>query len=232
MPQKKSLWNIVSEILLPLCVYYLVNTAISILGLTYLESRKGALSLLYMGKPVTTLLAGFIRMIVFLCSVVAVFGFYKKEKVFCTEPKKKMEIKEAVPVMLLGAVSALVLNIIWGRLPWFQNNSAYERVTQSQFEFPLWMGLILYGIVSPWAEEVMFRGILYSVVTRHIGHLWGLLCSSLLFGVFHGNVVQATYGMVMGGIMAYLYKRFGTLLAPFLFHSVANVVVYFVQQLK
>ena len=46
----------------------------------------------------------------------------------------------------------------------------------------------------------------------------------LLFGLYHGSVVQGVYAFFLGLGAAWLLQRFGTLLAPWLFHMAANLI--------
>ena len=48
--------------------------------------------------------------------------------------------------------------------------------------------------------------------------------SALLFGLYHGSVVQGVYAFFLGLGAAWLLQRFGTLLAPWLFHMAANLI--------
>ena len=58
-----------------------------------------------------------------------------------------------------------------------------------------------------------------------------IVLSGLAFGLFHGNLVQAVYATVIGVLLALVYELYGTLAAPMVFHSVANLFVYIVLDL-
>ena len=88
------------------------------------------------------------------------------------------------------------------------------------------IGLVLYGVISPIAEEAIFRGLIYNRMKRCFGWIPALIFSSLLFGAYHGNVVQAVYGMLLGLMIAYSYELYGNFAAPVLFHAIANISVY------
>jgi membrane protease YdiL (CAAX protease family) len=88
------------------------------------------------------------------------------------------------------------------------------------------VGLVLYGLISPLAEEAVFRGVIYNRMKRCFQKRTALLFSALLFGLYHGNMVQALYGTLMGIIIAVVYDRYESFAAPVLFHAVANISVY------
>lgn len=60
---------------------------------------------------------------------------------------------------------------------------------------------------------------------------YAVVLSGLAFGLFHGNLVQAVYATVIGCLLALVYEWYGTIAAPMLFHSVANLFVYVMLEL-
>lgn len=108
----------------------------------------------------------------------------------------------------------------------------YAQVEAIQYSVSLWVGLILYVIVSPIVEEIVFRGIVYNRMRYFFGVWKAVIVSAVLFGAFHGNLPQCLYGMIMGIIMAVAYEYIGSFAAPLLFHMGANAVVYIVSVLK
>lgn len=105
-------------------------------------------------------------------------------------------------------------------------SEGYQAVAQTQFGAWLPVGLVCYGFVSPVAEELLFRGILFSHLRRFGGPLWGIGLSALLFGIYHGNLVQGIYALVIGCLLAYAYEYFGDFRLTILLHMLANVLVY------
>ncbi|MDO4294325.1 MAG: CPBP family intramembrane metalloprotease [Eubacteriales bacterium] len=95
-----------------------------------------------------------------------------------------------------------------------------------QFDIPVWLGILSYGILAPLGEEVVFRGVVYGQLRRVIPVPAAIAVSGLAFGLFHGNLVQAVYATVLGILLALVYELYGTLLAPMAFHGIANLFVY------
>lgn len=131
--------------------------------------------------------------------------------------------------VLLGISVSIFLNLISQLLQTFVftgGYGAYEQVAAAQYAVPFAVGVLLYGVISPLAEEAVFRGILYNRCKRYIGTLPAIFLSALLFGLFHGNLVQGIYAFVMGLLMAGLYERFHSFAVPLLFHAAANLPVF------
>lgn len=127
-------------------------------------------------------------------------------------------------VVSLGMSAALTLNILVELLS--VQSEKYDSVEAIQYSVPLWLGLILYGLVSPIAEEMIFRGITYNRMKRFFGVVPCVIVTSLLFGGFHANLPQFLYGTCMGVLMALVYEWVKTFAAPLLLHMSANIFIF------
>lgn len=229
----------INQLIWPICVYYISQTMISVIGFTFLKSRSEIYSnYTFFGTEAEIIFAGLLQIFIYLFSALSVLVFYKKEEFLQKGEKSEIILqdkKNAViesgrwkktAVFLLGGFLAVILNFIWKKIPFFQSDQIYQEVAKTQYSFPVWLGIFLYGMASPLAEEMMFRGILYRAGRRHFGIIPAILLSSFCFGLFHGNIVQASYGFLMALCMAWLYEKEENFWIPFLFHSGANLAVY------
>lgn len=140
--------------------------------------------------------------------------------------KAKKEIGMTVLTVVLAFTVSLGFNALLTLTGFANSSQAYQKVADRQYGVAFAAGLVLYGVISPLAEEVVFRGVIYNRLCRLYNPVIGIVVSGLLFGIFHGNPVQAVYGACLGMLMAYLYERSGKFRIPFLFHAVANLTVY------
>ena len=155
---------------------------------------------------------------------------------FKTEFLKGKGALVCIVCAVLGGVSAVGLNIAIMRLSAFMTrvsqtqgtlgSDKYEAVKQIQYSVPVILGLLLYGVISPLVEEIVFRGILFNRIRRFYEAKKAVLFSALLFGAFHGNMPQFVYGTCMGVLIALCYERSRSFYAPLFFHMAANVVVF------
>ncbi len=135
-------------------------------------------------------------------------------------------IKEMLFTGILACTSSLGLNILLTLTGFSDSSQSYQEVAKQQYGVAFVVGLILYGLISPLAEEVVFRGVIFNRTRRFYGPALAIVISGLFFGAFHGNLVQGVYGGCMGILMAYLYEKSGRFAVPFAFHAVANLAVY------
>ncbi len=65
-------------------------------------------------------------------------------------------------IICLSAGAALALNILFALLHITELSAGYGQAVSRQYQIPLAAGMILYGLISPLAEETLFRGVLYN----------------------------------------------------------------------
>lgn len=94
-----------------------------------------------------------------------------------------------------------------------------------------WTAVVGALLLAPWAEELLFRGILQSGLHRvlpalsgSLRHRWvAIVLASLLFGMMHLPVPQHVPALtVLAIILGYQYERTGSLYAPVIVHVLFN----------
>ncbi len=155
-----------------------------------------------------------------LAAVATAFTVKKQEYGLKIETKPVLQILTVI-IMAYGA-SAL-FNVLLGTIPW--NTMFEQQVTPEEavfFGIPLGARMLCYEVVAPVSEELLFRQVIYKRL-REISPVWpAVILSALLFGLYHGNPVQGIYAFIMGILLALVYEWTGSLLAPVVFHMVAN----------
>lgn len=235
------------EVLLPYLLYYLAyNAAYLILAFLYqttVQSFGGAYGQ-FMDTHASTVAGamGGLCMLVGILPLVPMLkeelrgrgetlGFVRTKAAHDTEAvtaagKRFMSGRMAVLTVLLALSASLGLNALLTLTGFADSSQTYQEVADRQYGVAFAVGLALYGLLSPFAEEVVFRGVIYNRLRRLYNPEVGIAVSGLFFGAFHGNLVQGVYGACLGMLMAYLYERSGRFLIPLLFHAVANLAVY------
>jgi membrane protease YdiL (CAAX protease family) len=86
-------------------------------------------------------------------------------------------------------------------------------------------GLFAISLCAGLGEEMLFRGTLQALFTEWWGAPYGLVMSSILFGLAHA--VTATYvviAAVIGAYLGWLWTFTGNILAPITAHAVYDFV--------
>ena len=101
-----------------------------------------------------------------------------------------------------------------------------------------WHSVIVAVIVGPLAEEVMFRGKLYETIDRAYGYVAAIIVTSLLFGIFHGNITQFIYAIIFFAFVLSSLLMFGIADLFFILFQLSNwsdsltVFSYYINQRK
>ena len=84
--------------------------------------------------------------------------------------------------------------------------------------------MFLYaGILAPITEEILFRGLVQRSMMPY-GRNFAIFVSSLTFGLFHGNLVQAPFAFLVGLVLGYVAAEYSVLWAMVL-HMINNMLV-------
>lgn len=228
-------------LLLPLFIYFVIHDVLQILLLAVTEQflQRGGIAADLISEHATTV-KGLVSGLSILGGVAVLWkaaeseigaeddtGRWKRQE---SEVVKRNVLWTRVEKYILPAVLAFCfsmgLNIVFYQTGFSGSSESYEAVYELQYGVKFVIGVILYGLVSPLAEEIIFRGLLFQRMKRCFNYRIALIVSSLLFGLYHGNVVQAVYGTALGLVIAWSYELFGDFMVPLLFHAVANISVY------
>lgn len=155
---------------------------------------------------------------------VALF-FYQRDKRFLAPVRRKISPLWYAAAFIIGACACFGLNgllNITGMTAVYQKD--LENLNQLIYSSPLLLQLAVTGLVVPVAEELIFRGLVFKRMRTYL-HFWpAALISALIFGIYHGNMLQLIYAGMLGLGMAFLYEQFRNILAPILFHAAANIL--------
>ncbi len=103
--------------------------------------------------------------------------------------------------------------------------------------------LLQFLILAPIAEEIFFRGFVYSSMRRKMGPFLGGYLSAIIFSLAHvtmpledlfGNIVSLNFGLPLGPFLlgwfnAHVYERSGSLWVVIILHSALNLTGPLVQ---
>jgi membrane protease YdiL (CAAX protease family) len=143
-------------------------------------------------------------------------------------PRPRTVIVEALLAMAAVPVVMLILAGVFTGLAYLIGDSAMptrplEPYARSPHQFD-WIGLIILAVtVAPIAEEVFFRGMLYSALRRRLPLIVAAPIQAVLFGLVHPFGLADRAGVVLIGLaLAVFYEWRKTLLAPMLLHAMIN----------
>jgi len=91
-------------------------------------------------------------------------------------------------------------------------------------EWPLTLSVVVIAvIVAPLVEELLFRGILQTLLRSYVGRPWlGVFVCAGLFASVHANPEHMPALFVLGIGMGYAYEKSGSLWRPIFIHALFN----------
>ena len=181
------------------------------------------------GYLVTGSMSVLISGLAFLISGLMIRGkAFEYDKKFSpvTDDKRKLTPKFVALTVLAGIGLALALNILILKSGIAQISAEYEETAALQYSCSFPVGLIVYGFMSPFSEELMFRGILYNGFKRMYPVKYAMILTAALFALYHGNGVQGLFAFILSIFIIYTYEATANLWVAIGIHSVCNLSSY------
>lgn len=122
-------------------------------------------------------------------------------------------------VHLTSIIMAGIAVVLPGHMEQYTNMVEQSGITDYSF---VWF--LSSVILPPIAEEVIFRGLIFSYLKKAgTGLILANIVQAVLFGVFHMNLVQGIYAALLGFLFGYLTSRYESLLIPMVCHGIYNL---------
>lgn len=88
-----------------------------------------------------------------------------------------------------------------------------------------WLMLVAVFLLAPIAEELLFRGLTLTYAKKCMPATLAIVIQALIFGIYHGNIIQGTYAFLLGILLGFLVHKTGNLLFGIAFHIALNVSI-------
>ena len=85
-------------------------------------------------------------------------------------------------------------------------NESYAERVELVTQAPTWLRYLSSIVVAPFAEEWVFRGLIYRRLKAAMPCVVAVLLSSALFAALHGTVIWIAYTFVLGVLLCVLYE--------------------------
>lgn len=215
-------------------LHFGISQIVAYAGLYFLVKRTGqGLGAYYSQAVMLTGITG-------LLTLIPAWAFYQRdwcrrqysglltvpaESVRRSKSGKSLKIGEILLLLLLGAALAEYMNIVVGLLTLgsdaaqsYNDSMAVLTDGKSFWYLVLWM-----GIAAPIAEESIFRWLIYLRLRDFTGPVISAAISGIMFGIYHGNLIQGIYASVLGFVFALVLEWSGSLASSALLHMGANI---------
>ena len=149
---------------------------------------------------------------------------YFKEQIFRRE--KKMTFGAFLQLLCVFMSVQLVFSLLQMLVEWLLNLmglSAMAALEMATVDTNTVSMFLYAGFLGPIAEELLFRGLLLRSLECR-GKRFAIFATALMFGMFHGNILQSPFAMLVGMVLAYVTLEYSIVWAIVL-HIFNNFVM-------
>lgn len=138
-------------------------------------------------------------------------------------PEFKLALLILPLTVLTGLLAGVVVQILVPLPPWVER--IFSTVSPSSFKNLVVLSFFTIFFAAP-CEEMLFRGFVQRGLESSLGDTWGIVGSSILFGLFHLNLWQFLPAFLLGLILGYVFRRRRyRIWCPIALHAAYNVTL-------
>lgn len=210
----------------------IVTAVISFRYMMDLEPSVNPLSMEVQTELIGKVLSN-INMILLISSLVAVGVYYiifmvKKKNMWKEVKLSNTKSINFIVALVLGT-SAFFINNVFVTLIQisgvFQNSfSEFEELTGGMVTGNILFAILVVGIVVPFVEELLFRGLILNTLSKGFGVVTAIILQGVVFGIYHGNLIQGIYASFLGILYGYVVYKTRSLWTGIIMHMVNNIL--------
>lgn len=157
----------------------------------------------------------------FISAIMIILIFLSCLKITKQNIIKKINFKNIYKYIGTAIIINIIITFIISFIPESKYTADLTESTQIALSGSFWFILLTTGIFVPIMEEIIFRyGMCFQL--SKINKIYGVIISSLIFGIMHGNLIQGIYATVLGLIFAYVNIKEDNLLPSIIMHMSIN----------
>jgi len=132
----------------------------------------------------------------------------------------------AVAIVIFAGINGLVLQALGIKQPQAEAFSFLQGRPIWEYSIGEYLAALTVVVIAPCVEELFFRGYVFNAYWRTKGPITAYISSALLFSMIHGYpaLIVAIFGM--GLILAYSYRKTGSIITPILAHVANNAFAF------
>ncbi|MBE5932073.1 MAG: CPBP family intramembrane metalloprotease [Lachnospiraceae bacterium] len=153
---------------------------------------------------------------------------------FANYVKDKLLTIKSIFIIIAGYMAQLFVDgILTLAQPHFQSSfdnygKMVDSITGAKSSFVMIFAVIL---VAPIGEELLFRGLIQSYGLKNFAPVLAIGLQGLIFGLYHGNVIQGIYAFFMGVVLGIVTYKLGSIIPAILLHVSINASLLLVPEI-
>ena len=158
------------------------------------------------------------------------FAAYRKKKDRNFKKSREVLARGCLFSFLAGVGVCLFLNIVILKL--LPASHGWEETRAILYEAPLLFRAVVTILLTPAAEELIFRGLMRTTLRQCMEPVLAMLFGAAIFGLYHGNISQGIYAFLLGIGLELVCTWSKSLLPAFFLHAGANAAALCFTQLQ
>lgn len=144
------------------------------------------------------------------------------------------DLKLSVLAVFFGLGLCMLGNIATSYIVLFSKFIGHE-FTSPSLDYPsgaagFFLSFMRIAVVAAICEELSFRGTSLQPLRKY-GDWFAVLCSSAIFAIMHGNLVQAPFALIAGVGLGWICIKTGSIWPPIVVHILNNLFSLFISYL-
>jgi membrane protease YdiL (CAAX protease family) len=131
-------------------------------------------------------------------------------------------LSTVITIIIIPIASLITLAILFISGQPFENPQLDFLLPEGLSAINAFFMLILAGIIAPFGEELLFRGVLYTFIRERWGIWIGVFVSALLFGLIHGDLAVGSTAFILGIVTALVFEYSKSLWTAVIVHAINN----------
>lgn len=136
---------------------------------------------------------------------------------------KKVNLRNSLIVILcsfgLVLFSSSLVDLLMSKFPSYIETSKIISSNTNSI-----LGIISIILILPLFEEILFRGLIFNDLKKHLNITIAIVIQGFLFAIAHGNILQSIYTFILGIVLAIVYDKLNSIIAPMLLHVTYNLL--------
>lgn len=93
-----------------------------------------------------------------------------------------------------------------------------------------WVLFVAVVVIAPIGEELLFRGLIQGYGLKNFAPVLAIGLQGLIFGLYHGNIIQGIYAFIMGVVLGLIAYKLGSIIPSMVLHISVNGSLFLVPQ--
>ncbi|MBR3509972.1 MAG: CPBP family intramembrane metalloprotease [Lachnospiraceae bacterium] len=158
----------------------------------------------------------------FLILAFLIFFLIRKKNYLKEISFEKTSGKKIVAALFGAAFVIFFVNGLLNLLTPQDQLQSFQDASSVLYTYPLWQAILANALLVPIAEEIVFRGLMFSRLQKAMPNIAVALITSISFGLVHGQLIWMLFAFVVGLVLSFVRIKTGSIMPTIIMHVLIN----------